>query len=186
MGNQMKVGRPRQYEGDGPTSGAGPIATIPGLPPLNIAADDAQKLQAQLEERLAGKEVVPPSEVLEVKNMLTQKLINDRNELDEIAEEMFEECKDYGTVIIVRMPEANSTTEDSVHVRMKTADEAMAAITKLNGRTFDGRQLSAKYFPVKDFEKLDKTTTSYSIIQNEPKEMTSVAAAATAVNDDLD
>ena len=64
---------------------------------------------------------------------------------------------------MVRMPEVNSVSEASVHVKMKTADEALKAITTLNGRTFDGRRLSAKYFPSKEFDKLEKTTTSYHV-----------------------
>lgn len=90
MGHQLKVGRPRNYEGNGPSSGITGVSTLPGLPPLNIAADDAQKLKAQLEARLEGKEVIPPSEVLEVQNMLTADLIADRSELVEIAEEVYE------------------------------------------------------------------------------------------------
>lgn len=67
------------------------------------------------------------------------------------------------------MPEVNSENESSVHVRMKTSEEALAAITKLNGRTFDGRQLKAQYFPVKEFEKLEATSTSYIVNIEEPE-----------------
>ena len=70
-----------------------------------------------------------------------------------------EECGEYGLVAYVHMPEVNSEDKD-VYVKMDTVESATQALDTLNGRTFDGRSLEAKFVSERTFEKLPKTTTS--------------------------
>ena len=149
LGQGLKLGRPKSYEGSGPS---GDSMGIP-LQPLNIAANDAQSLLSHLEQKLQEtyKATGRPSPVIRIANMLSEETMKDQNELDEIQEEVKEECQGYGSVVEVRMPKVGDMEHAYVYVHMSSKAEAEIACDKLSGRSFDGKALKVTFAPLEAF-----------------------------------
>lgn len=149
LGQGLKLGRPKSYEGPGPSADS---IGIP-LQPLNIAANDAQSLLTTLEQKLQEtyKTTGMPSPVIRIANMLSEETMKDQQELNDIQEEVKEECQGYGSVVEVRMPKMGDTEHPYVYVHMSSKAEAEIACDKLSGRSFDGKALKVSFTPLEAF-----------------------------------
>ena len=98
------------------------LGSLPGPPLPSIAPSP------QLYEAGAG------SSFIKVSGMITEGL--PKEEIDEIKEDLESECKNHGRVVGV------SVVGHYLMVRFDGSLAASAALTTLNGRMFDGRQLS--------------------------------------------
>lgn len=177
LGQGLKLGRPKSYEGSGPSADS---MGIP-LQPLNIAANDAQSLLSHLEQKLQEtyRETGMPSPVIRIANMLNEETMKDQQELDDIQEEVKEECQGYGSVVEVRMPKLGDMEHAYVYVHMGSKAEAEIACDKLSGRSFDGKALKVTFAPLEAFmNKKENEEPKDEAKAGEGEEKTEAAAAA--------
>jgi splicing factor U2AF subunit len=134
MGAALRVGRPSKWNGPPDHQGnwedilakfmAGEIA------PTGAAVAPA----------------APASRVVVLEQMLTADDLANPDEYQDIMEDTRDECAQFGQLQQVVIPRANEPGATKIFLEYATSDDAAAAIAALQGRTFDSRQVSARYF----------------------------------------
>ena len=98
-----------------------------------------------------------PSKVLCIKNMVSIQELDNKDEYDELYDDVLEECKSYGKVIQIKIPrpsgEYGSSGVGKVFVEYANRDGAKWAKDKLNGYVFRNRELEVVYHPEESFRK---------------------------------
>ncbi|KAI8644439.1 hypothetical protein BD408DRAFT_430607 [Parasitella parasitica] len=125
------------------------------LPQVMPDPPRAQELHPAQHSLVADSRKDTPSQVILLTNMVGPGQVDDM-----LQEETAEECSKYGKVercLIFEVPRGKISDEQSVRifVQFSSAESARDAIQDLNGRFFGGRIVSAKFFDIKRFEKLD-------------------------------
>lgn len=107
---------------------------------------------------------VGASSVLQLSNMVTDEELADSAAVEEIKEDVIEECQKFGAVRRVeitaaeRPASAATGTGDSVtrcglvFVQFSAVEEAVNARAALSGRTFGNAAVVAQFYPEADFE----------------------------------
>jgi hypothetical protein len=99
--------------------------------------------------------VAPPSEIaseiVRCSNMLTPAELADSHERLEIKEDVLEECRNYGTVLAIKVPVSNNPSCD-IYVQFEQPSAAAAAVVALRGRKFDGRVVGMELCTAAAFE----------------------------------
>ena len=106
---------------------------------------------------------VGASSVLKLSNMVTDEELADSAAVEEIKEDVIEECQKFGAVqrveITAERPASAATgTGDSVtrcglvFVQFSAVKEAVNARAALSGRTFGNAAVVAQFYPEADFE----------------------------------
>ena len=90
-----------------------------------------------------------PSKVLGMGNLFGPKHRKDVNYLEELCEEVKEECEKYGKVRSVKADAKNML----VYVRFREAEDAMMANENLQNRVFSDQPIATAFFSKKVFER---------------------------------
>lgn len=89
------------------------------------------------------------SSVIRLQNMLADDM--DAEEVEEIKEEVTDECRKYGNVVSLEM----DTAQGLIFVEFGDVRASKRAQAKLEGRSFDGRTVKCRYFPLKAYRSKD-------------------------------
>lgn len=89
------------------------------------------------------------SVVIRLQNMLADD--TDAEEVEEIKEEVMDECRKYGNVVSVHMDPA----QGFIFVEFGSARASKRAQTRLDGRSFDGRTIRCRYYPLEAYLRRD-------------------------------
>lgn len=160
LGTALRVGRPSKYTGPPDHHGnwedilAKYMSGELQLP--NQSQQQTQQLQQQSYDTTQQQQLQQqpnniidpgvPTRVVELQHMLTMDDLTNDDEYNDILEDTKEECSQFGTLINVFIPKANETGATKVFLEYASIDDATNAITKLQGRTFDGRLVIATYY----------------------------------------
>jgi len=85
--------------------------------------------------------------------MLTIDDLANDEEYDDILEDTKEECDQYGQLLNVHIPKAGDPGATKIYLEYASTDDSSKAIKGLEGRTFDGRRVEARYFDEEKFIK---------------------------------
>lgn len=140
MGTSLRLSRPSKYEG-----GVG----------INYFCWDEMLprfLSGELKLLTAG----PPSTIICLLNMVAAGSLTDEQAYQDVMDDTRDECSKFGTVVRIVVPRPHdfvspvvaSQACGRVFVEMSTMDEARAVLVALKGRSFDGRVVDCKFFPV--------------------------------------
>ncbi|KAG7388557.1 Serine/threonine-protein kinase Kist [Phytophthora pseudosyringae] len=98
-----------------------------------------------------------PSAVLKMANMVSIDELRDDEEYADLAEDVEEECKRFGSVTGMEIPRPKDGEEipglGCIYVRFGKEEDAVSALKALNGRKFGGSIVKVTYFPLHKFEK---------------------------------
>uniref|UniRef100_A0AAV1VBS4 RRM domain-containing protein n=1 Tax=Peronospora matthiolae TaxID=2874970 RepID=A0AAV1VBS4_9STRA len=98
-----------------------------------------------------------PGPVLKMLNMVSVEELRDDEEYADLAEDVEEECKRFGSVAGLEIPRPKDGEDvaglGSIYVRFGKEEDAVSALKALNGRKFGGNIVKVTYFPVDKFEK---------------------------------
>jgi splicing factor U2AF subunit len=83
--------------------------------------------------------------------MLSDADLVNPEEYQDILEDTREECSQFGTLQQVVIPKAGEPGATKVFLEYATEADAGNAIRALSRRTFDGRQVTAKYFDMEQY-----------------------------------
>lgn len=86
------------------------------------------------------------SAVIRLQNMLADDM--DAEEVEEIKEEVTDECRKYGNVVSLVM----DTAQGFIFVEFGDARASKRAQAKLEGRSFDGRTIKCRYYPLEAYK----------------------------------
>lgn len=89
------------------------------------------------------------SAVIRLQNMLADDM--DAEEVEEIKEEVTDECRKYGNVVSLVM----DTAQGFIFVEFGDARASKRAQAKLEGRSFDGRTIKCRYYPLEAYKNKD-------------------------------
>lgn len=89
------------------------------------------------------------SAVIRLQNMLTDDM--DAEEVEEIKEEVTDECRKYGNVVSLVM----DTEQGFIFVEFGDARASKRAHAKLESRSFDGRTVKCQYYPLEAYRSKD-------------------------------
>lgn len=150
MGAQLRVGRPSKWNGPPDTHG-------------NWEDILAKYMSGELQlgNTVPGQAAPIPaatavvSRVVELQNMITEEDLANEEEYDEILEDTREECGQFGQLISVHIPRAGEVGSTKIFLEYASNEDAQEAITRLEGRTFDGRRVQAVSFDETKFSKKD-------------------------------
>ncbi|POM69179.1 Splicing factor U2af large subunit [Phytophthora palmivora] len=97
------------------------------------------------------------SAVLKMANMVSIDELRDDEEYADLAEDVEEECKRFGSVAGMEIPRPKDGEEvpglGCIYVRFGKEEDAVSALKALNGRKFGGNIVKVTYFPLDKFEK---------------------------------
>lgn len=96
-----------------------------------------------------------PTKIVELKNMLSPRDLENEDEYQDIMEDTTEECSQFGALKSVVIPKAGQVGATKIFLEYMTTDDAGKAIEGLAGRTFDGRKVTAMYFDETKFANQD-------------------------------
>lgn len=143
LGAQLRVGRPSKWSG--PPDNNGNWEDI-------LAKYMSGELQVG-EKAMNNTMSVEATRVVELTNMVTVDDLSNEEEYNEILEDTKEECEQYGQLLNVHIPKAGEPGQTKIFLEYASTDDASKAIAKLEGRTFDGRKVEAKFFEEQKFIK---------------------------------
>mmetsp|Transcript_20518 Transcript_20518/g.26540 ORF Transcript_20518/g.26540 Transcript_20518/m.26540 type:complete len:428 (+) Transcript_20518:115-1398(+) len=149
LGVNLRIGRPSKWNG---------IPTPHGNWEDIIAkfmSGELQLPQAGLGGTNNNAEVIvgaTETKVVVLENMLTKEDLESNEEYEEIVEDTREECSSFGTLIKIEIPRSGVGV-GKIFLEYATSEDAGKAIAALKGRTFDGRKVTAEYFPEEKFTK---------------------------------
>ncbi|KAG3174000.1 hypothetical protein PI126_g579 [Phytophthora idaei] len=93
-----------------------------------------------------------PSPVLKMANMVSIDELRDDEEYADLAEDVEEECKRFGSVTGMEIPRPKDGEEvpglGCIYIRFGKEEDAVSALKALNGRKFGGNIVKVTYFPL--------------------------------------
>jgi len=97
------------------------------------------------------------SRVLQLLNMVTPDELMDKDDYEEICEDVREECSKYGTIVDLKVPRPVGGSRQSagvgkIFVKFDSTESSTKALTALAGRKFADRTVVTTYFPEENFE----------------------------------
>ena len=99
-----------------------------------------------------------PSRVVVLSNMLTADDLANPEEYDDLVLDIREECQQFGTLQQVVIPNTKKGEPGYLRIFLEYAaaqPDAAAAVQALEGRTFNGQQVVARYYDVDKFAAKD-------------------------------
>lgn len=144
--NSLKVSRPSDYEDPGTSMMAmrmagGDMSAVPGMgmPGMGMAFPTVPPSQG------------PPSCVIRLQNMVNLETIKTKEDIDDIKEDVSDECQKHGKLEEVFVPAPEAPGAGDVYVKFDTAESALQCKAVLHGRMFDGKAVQATFFSAEDF-----------------------------------
>lgn len=120
-----------------PTAAGGMLggmpAGMPAMAPMGVAAMSAAPAATA---------------AIKLKNMMKPSDLNDPQDIEDIKEDVKEECSSYGPVKAVHIPGKGEPGAGNVYVVMSTTGDAVKAHGVMHGRMFDGQQIVATFYDV--------------------------------------
>ncbi|KAK4230981.1 hypothetical protein QBC38DRAFT_467512 [Podospora fimiseda] len=97
------------------------------------------------------------SRVLQLLNMVTADELIDKDDYEEIRDDVQEECEKYGKILSLKIPRPSGGSKQSagvgkIYVKYETADSASKALKALAGRKFADRTVVTTFFPEENFD----------------------------------
>ncbi len=154
MGVQLRVGRPSKWNGP-PDVNVGNWEDILAKHlsgELQVNQASYNPTGASMSGMGAGTSLspaiaaTPPSRVVELKNMLSMDDLQNDDEYQDIMADTEEECRQFGQLLKVVIPRRDEPGATKIFLEYATTDDAAVAISKLAGRTFDGKKVLAAYY----------------------------------------
>jgi len=152
LGTALRVGRPSKYTGPQTSHGnwedilakymSGEL-TLPSEGGAGVISSSEAK-----KEETATK-------IVELKNMVSEDDLKDDAEYDDILQDTKNECSQFGQLKEVIIPKLGEVGATKIFLVYLTKEDAEKAIKSLQGRTFDGHKVEAKYFSEERFQKGD-------------------------------
>ncbi|KAL8011921.1 putative RNA recognition motif domain, nucleotide-binding alpha-beta plait domain superfamily [Plasmopara halstedii] len=103
-----------------------------------------------------------PSAALKMTNMVSIDELRDDDEYADLAEDVEEECKRFGSVVGMEIPRPKEGEDvpglGCIYVRFGKQEEAVSALKALNGRKFGGNIVNVTYFPFLVCQEVEKST----------------------------
>ncbi len=96
----------------------------------------------------------PSSNVVELKNMLSEEDLQSDQDYEEILEDTKDECGQFGALKSVVIPR-DGVGKTKIFLEYVSKDDAAKAIQGLAGRTFDGKAVQANYYSEDKFAAKD-------------------------------
>lgn len=95
--------------------------------------------------------------VLQLLNMVTGEELMDKEEYEEILEDVEEECRKYGNVLGIKIPRPTGGSRaqsgvGKIFVKYETGEEAKEAMAKLAGKKFAERTVVVTFFGEEYFD----------------------------------
>lgn len=146
MGIQLKVRRASKYTG--PETESGNWEDI-----LAKYMSGELKLPSDVTTAVTNASKVKPTNIVELKNMLTAKDIESEEDYEDIMEDTKEECGQFGVLKNVYIPRTGPGLT-KIFLEYKSTDDAASAIRGLSGRTFDGRKVNATFITEEKYRKV--------------------------------
>jgi RNA recognition motif-containing protein len=152
LGTALRVGRPSKYTGPPDHHGNWEDILAKYMSgELQLPSPNQPQQQQPYEASLSQQQnniVDPgiPTRVVEIQHMLTMNDLSNEEEYSDILEDTKEECSQFGTLINVVIPKGHEIGATKVFLEYASIQDASNAITKLQGRTFDGRLVQATYY----------------------------------------
>ena len=92
------------------------------------------------------------SRVIKLKNMIDPAQLGERSYLDEIMEDIQDECSLYGRIVSIEIPrpsheKTNISGLGYVFIEYDNVDQSQRAKKELNGKKFNNRRIEAVYYP---------------------------------------
>lgn len=160
MGAMLRVGRPSKYTGPVVSHGnwedilakymSGEL-TIPK--PQQMGNPGGTTAAASM-TTTTSITTIPPTRVVELKNMLTMEDLTSDEDYQDVMEDTKEECAQFGALKSVIIPR-EGVGATKIFLEYMTKEDAAKAINGLAGRTFDGRKVEAAYFSESKFSEKD-------------------------------
>jgi splicing factor U2AF subunit len=167
MGVQLRVGRPSKWNGP-PDANVGNWEDILAKHlsgELQVGVANTNFNQANMSSGAspgaaaattssmpqAAVSATPPSRVVELKNMLSMDDLQNDDEYQDILADTEEECRQFGQLLKVVIPKRDEPGATKIFLEYATTDDAAVAISKLAGRTFDGKKVLAAYYDQEQF-----------------------------------
>jgi len=146
MGIQLKVRRASKYTG--PETESGNWEDI-----LAKYMSGELKLPSDVMTDPLAASHAKPSNIVELKNMLSENDLKSDEDYEEILEDTKEECGQFGALKNVIIPRSGPGAT-KIFLEYNSIDDAAGAIRGLSGRTFDGRKVNATFMTEDDFRKV--------------------------------
>lgn len=162
LGTALRVGRPSKYTG--PPDHHGNWEDIlakymSGELQLPNANQGQQQQQYDTSSMQQQQQIIVdpgiPTRVVELQHMLTMNDLMNDDEYADIVEDTKEECSQFGTLMNVMIPRSNEIGATKVFLEYASINDSTNAITKLQGRTFDGRLVQATFYDENKFANHD-------------------------------
>jgi splicing factor U2AF subunit len=83
--------------------------------------------------------------------MLSMDDLQNDDEYQDILADTEEECRQFGQLLKVVIPKRDEPGATKIFLEYATTDDAAVAISKLAGRTFDGKKVLAAYYDQEQF-----------------------------------
>jgi RNA recognition motif-containing protein len=155
LGTALRVGRPSKYTGPPDQHGNWEDILAKYMSgELQLPSTDPQQQQQQQmhqQQQQQQQQYVSPTCVVEIQHMLTSDDLQNNDEYNDIVDDTKEECSQFGQLVSVIIPRLNQPGATKVYLEYTTSNDAANAISKLQGRTFDGRLVQAQFFNEQKF-----------------------------------
>ncbi len=116
--------------------------------------NNSATLQSSTTASTAAAITTLTSNVVELKNMLSEQDLQSDQDFDEIMEDTKDECSQFGALKSVIIPR-DGPGKTKIFLEYLSKDDAAKAIQGLAGRTFDGNAVQANYFSEEKFAAKD-------------------------------
>jgi len=126
----------------------------PPLPPSHQATPPRVEESAEADDTSITDMMKNPSKVVLLKNMVGPGEV-DADLQPEIEEECAEKYGDINKVLIFEIPGASEEEAVRIFVEFKRMESAIKALVDLNGRFFGGRTVTAMFYNLDKFRRLD-------------------------------
>ena len=94
-----------------------------------------------------------PTQFLQLCHMVTDEMLSDDQEYQDIVLDVKEECEQYGTVKEIRIPRQGPYS-GNIFIHFEGIDQAVAAAAALAGRLFESQLVSAEYVTEEEFNQV--------------------------------
>jgi len=149
LGDRQLIMRPANNSGSTPGASV-MLSGMSGSQLANMtlasAATAANTAPLGVRAPIAGMPAVTPAtNVLVLKNMVSQEDLQDKAEIEEIKEDIQGECAKCGTVKSIKIPEPGQPGVGKVFVEYEEPAQALQASQLLSGRTFGAQTVATEF-----------------------------------------
>jgi len=143
LGESLRISRPSDYDDAVRSMTAQGIALPqPSMPAMGMPA------AVQPPAMPTVTETVPITAAIKLQNMVSDEDLSNPSDLEDIKEDVKDECSNHGEVKQVDIPGAGQPGCGSVFVLFGSTADAVKAQSVMHGRMFDGKAIQATHYSV--------------------------------------